>query len=127
MENQNQLSREALRFRCLKLAYFESIFGDVNVVERADELFNLVTKAALKEESKSSLENDRRSGRTTRIIDEAIQTLFREGEVTVRDHDTSFDKSHNAVFHQVLNRMEAEHPYVRLEFIRKSHCIKLAE
>jgi hypothetical protein len=50
----------------------------------------------------------RQTGRTTRLADEAIQTLFKEGKVIVKDHaDTK--AAQNDLFYRVSRRLDAEH------------------
>ena len=52
---------------------------------------------------------ERRSGNTTRIIDEAIQALFNHGAVIVKDHfDTG--KNNKALIHKIVRRITMEHP-----------------
>lgn len=40
-------------------------------------------------QEQQSRDQFRRSGRTTRIIDEAVQTIFKDGVVTLKDHPTA--------------------------------------
>ena len=51
---------------------------------------------------------DRRSGRSTRIIDEAIQALFTKGEVVIRDH---YDRTevHQQLANRMKRRLDTEH------------------
>lgn len=55
----------------------------------------------------------RRTGRTTRIVDAAIQTLFEAGIVKIMDHDFDFrlsdNKRNNEVLQLVVNRIRNEH------------------
>ncbi len=54
----------------------------------------------------------RATGRSTRLVDEAIQTLFTTGYVEVRDHlDKRMD--HNILFERVLSRLLTEHRGVK--------------
>jgi hypothetical protein len=50
----------------------------------------------------------RRSGRTTRIVDQAIQELFKNGYVFCRDHYPSKQMT-EYVFKKVLKRLDFEH------------------
>ena len=57
----------------------------------------------------SMKDNERRSGRTTRQVDEAIQTLFREGRVKIpRDHSQTPEGNHN-LYRKIKNRLYSEH------------------
>lgn len=60
---------------------------------------------------------DRRSGRTTRIIDEAIQELFVKGKCVVKDHHYGLDcnshrKANTFTFRILLRRLELEHGHL---------------
>ena len=70
----------------------------------------------------------RKNGNTTRIIDEAVQTLFTKGEVTIVDHYGTEIASTNA-FYRFLDRLEAEHfrgmMNEYLEIDRKKRTVKL--
>lgn len=50
----------------------------------------------------------RRSGRTTRLVDWAIQQLFSGNTVTIADHHESFDNQKRLV-KLVANRLQNEH------------------
>lgn len=53
--------------------------------------------------------NERRSGRTTRQVDEAIQTLFREGRLEIpKDHSQTPGGNHN-LYRKIRNRLHSEH------------------
>lgn len=58
------------------------------------------------------LPGKRRSGQTTRIIDAAIQTLFEEGEVIVKDHYNSRDANLDAI-KKIYRRFVMEHPLLK--------------
>lgn len=69
----------------------------------------------------------RRAGNTTRIIDNAIQILFEEGEVLIRDHHYTGDKEqNNYIFDKVLKRLNSEHPQwiEKLEIDKNYYTIK---
>ena len=57
---------------------------------------------------------NRRSGRTTRIIDDAIQDLFHTGECHVWDHykDGKDAQRNKEVFMLVLRRLQNEHKLI---------------
>lgn len=78
----------------------------------------------------------RATGRTTRLIDEAIQTLFREGSVTAVDHwfglpgDNAEEANHNAsryMFRRLMGRLIAEHGPHMFEFNRDTFTVKLKQ
>lgn len=50
----------------------------------------------------------RQDGTTTRIIDEAVQTLFTKGEVTIIDHHRT-RKADTYAYYRFLDRLSAEH------------------
>ena len=68
----------------------------------------------------------RRSGRTTRIVDECIQTLFIEGEVYCHDHYPS-DAMDEFVFHKVVTRLGYEHNGLVFNIHPKKLHIELAK
>lgn len=61
------------------------------------------------------MENEkRRSGRTTRMIDEMVQELFTNGSVGIRDHHATTDMRvlqnlRNDNMKKILNRLASEH------------------
>jgi hypothetical protein len=55
-----------------------------------------------------SCEPGRCTGQTTRLVDAAIQTLFAEGEVKVRDH-VDRRANHKMVYELVVARLKLEH------------------
>lgn len=70
----------------------------------------------------------RETGKTTRIIDTAVQELFDKGEVTIWDH-TSFSEHPQArmnTLEKTLKRISFEHPKVfkSLKVDRKKYMIK---
>ncbi len=50
----------------------------------------------------------RRSGRTTKLVDKYIQTLFTTGKVLVHDHHHTNNADRNC-FNMVINRLLIEH------------------
>lgn len=50
----------------------------------------------------------RRTGRSTRIIDSAIQRLFFTGKTKVVDHHSS-DQANNSTLHKTITRLISEH------------------
>lgn len=54
------------------------------------------------------LTNIRRDGNTTRVIDNAIQLLFKHRAILVEDH-TKHHSSNKMVFFMILKRLETEH------------------
>ncbi|MGI4822250.1 MAG: hypothetical protein ACRYFV_13655 [Janthinobacterium lividum] len=71
---------------------------------------------------KQTTEPDRCTGQTTRLIDAAIQTLFTEGEVTVRDH-VDRPANHKMVYEKVVARLKLEHR--RELFVTLEHRLKI--
>jgi hypothetical protein len=68
----------------------------------------------------------RRSGRTTREIDKAIQHLFTTGSVMAHDHYPS-DQMRKYVFSRILKRLESEHPNVKITIDKDLYVIKLVD
>ena len=70
----------------------------------------------------------RRTGRTTRVVDDAIQRLFKNKEILVLDHYSTFEASHMAYL-IVRNRLLTEHNIGSHELIinrkEKGFLIKL--
>ena len=59
---------------------------------------------------------DRKTGRTTRAIDGAIQDLFHTGKCVVWDHHKSRYAS-NLLLNKVLQRLQNEHPHIMNKII----------
>jgi hypothetical protein len=57
---------------------------------------------------------ERMTGQTTRIVDEAIQELFTKGEVTVTDHmdPIKYPQCRMNAYDRVLRRLNIEHKAV---------------
>lgn len=66
----------------------------------------------------------RRTGRSTRLADEAIQTLFTEGEVKVRDHHES-NAAHKDLLDRILFRFTQEHKGLKLAIDLGTFTIKI--
>ena len=64
------------------------------------------------------------SGRTTRIIDKAIQRLFNGERVAVYDHYDTL-KTHNLLAKKIERRLQIEHygVYERLEKVRRDGIV----
>ena len=60
---------------------------------------------------------NRRSGRTTRLIDDAVQDLFHTGECHVWDHYKDGKDAHRngEVLKLVLKRLQNEHDHIMRE------------
>lgn len=72
------------------------------------------------------MEDKRKSGRTTRLIDSYIQLLFEvnKGEsVKVRDHYPSND-AHRILLEKIVKRLKNEHPGVKIEYDIRERTIK---
>jgi hypothetical protein len=84
---------------------------------------DLVT--ALRTQDYRSMRTDepgRATGQTTRMVDAAIQTLFTEGEVTVRDH-VARRANHQMAYEKVVARLKLEHR--RESFVCLDHSLKI--
>lgn len=66
--------------------------------------------------------DDRRSGRTTRIVDESIQRLFEFGEVNILDHHMSRDMNIRMA-EIICTRLEQEHKVLPMP--RKNEDIQI--
>lgn len=55
-------------------------------------------------------DQNRRTGRTTRLVDEAIQTIFTKGTWTARDHYDDIH-AHRTLFQRVMDRLNREHNF----------------
>lgn len=66
----------------------------------------------------------RMTGRSTRLIDEYIQTLFNEGSVKVRDHHFT-RHSDKFLFDRVVRRLKNEHRHDSFEYNTNHQTIKL--
>ena len=67
----------------------------------------------------------RRTGRTTRIANEYIETLFKNGEINdIKDH---FDnvKSHQHLFHIIVKRLYSEHVFLKFDANKNNLSIKI--
>ncbi len=80
------------------------------------------------EELTSSIKSEfgRMTGRTTRIVDEFVQMLYKnEGKwVVIYDHFPS-DNNDRIVLEKVITRMKIEHPQDKLEIDRSRNRLKL--
>ena len=72
----------------------------------------------------------RKSGRTTRLADEAIQALFHLGECYIWDHhlDGKNMQANNYLFEMVMRRLDIEHHHImdRIQFVKKREFIKIS-
>lgn len=85
----------------------------------------------MKQEDKEFLQSieairPRMTGRTTRMVDEFIQKLYKnEGEwVPIYDHYPSI-QAHRMMLQKVIKRMEFEHPSDKFEIDKLNNSIKL--
>jgi hypothetical protein len=72
------------------------------------------------------MEDKRKSGRTTRLIDDYIQLLFEvdKGQsVKVRDHYPSND-AHRQLLERIVRRLKNEHPGLQFEYDIRERSIK---
>lgn len=68
----------------------------------------------------------RQTGRTIRLADEAVQTLFKEGFVFIRNHYDN-RKSHEMLFDLVARRLQREHPANNFKFSKLSLKIEIID
>jgi len=68
------------------------------------------------------MESLRCTGKTTRIVDAAIQELFNTGRVTIQDHVNHRD-SHNRTMQRVCRRHKSEHHGI--QYTINGYSIKL--
>lgn len=72
----------------------------------------------------------RKSGRTTRLADEAIQALFHLGECYIWDHhlDGKSMKANKHLFEVVMRRLDIEHHHImgRIQFVETREFIKIS-
>ena len=60
---------------------------------------------------------ERRSGNTTRLVDNAIQILFNNQICIVEDHWTSTNNTINSyLLNIIINRLKNEHPNVKYKY-----------
>ena len=57
---------------------------------------------------------NRRTGRTTRTIDDAIQDLFHTGKCVLRDHYGT-KQADNYLLEKTVQRLQHEHPHIMRE------------
>jgi len=72
------------------------------------------------------VEQNRRSGRTTRLCDQSIQELFNIGKVKIFDH-TRHTESNKHLIKMICNRLDNEHRHVEYDVDIKQLIIKLKE
>ena len=68
--------------------------------------------------------DERRSGRTTRIVNEIIEELFKNGEAICEDHYNSSD-SNRMLSKLVWRRLNSEHPHVATIFDSSNGILKI--
>lgn len=91
-----------------------------DITLRGADLQALLRQAAYR--CRADDEGKRATGQTTRLVDEAIQTLFTTGEVTVRDHVDRL-ANHRVVYDKVVQRLKLEHS--REQFVILDHKLKI--
>ena len=64
----------------------------------------------------------RRTGKSTRLIDEYIQVLFNDGVIEVRDHYLSREAD-NFLTSKIMRRLQSEHPGVNIKLNANSNII----
>ena len=76
-----------------------------------------------------NLSTGRRTGKSIRQIDKAVQILFEDGEVKILDHheDGSHKAANNLLLRRIVKRLESEHSSIvgRLEINEDKLTIKI--
>jgi hypothetical protein len=62
------------------------------------------------------MEDIRRQGRTTKIVDKCVDELFETGFVVIKDHYDTIQENLNCCY-KVINRLKAEHNLQKRDFI----------
>lgn len=73
------------------------------------------------------MEDKRKSGRSTRLVDQYIQLLFEVDKgtnVKVRDHYPSND-AHRQLLDRIIKRLKNEHPDLQFEYDVRERTIKI--
>ena len=73
------------------------------------------------------MDEKRKSGRSTRLVDQYIQLLFdvdKGTNVKVRDHYPSND-AHRQLLDRIIKRLKNEHPDLQFEYDVRERTIKL--
>lgn len=73
------------------------------------------------------MEEKRKSGRSTRLVDQYIQLLFEVDKgtnVKVRDHYPSND-AHRQLLDRIIKRLKNEHPDLQFEYDVRERTIKI--
>ena len=73
------------------------------------------------------MDEKRKSGRSTRLVDQYIQLLFEVDKgtnVKVRDHYPSND-AHRQLLDRIIKRLKNEHPDLQFEYDVRERTIKL--
>ena len=66
-----------------------------------------------------------KTGRTTRLADELIQKLFKDKEITIKDHKDKYS-NHEHLWCIIMNRLLAEHKNVDVYHHRTNLYIKIS-
>ncbi len=66
------------------------------------------------------------SGQTTRLVDECIQNLFREGVVVCKDHYDLRD-AHEELQRRVVRRLESEHKFLDFNYSKSTHIVEIVK
>lgn len=53
----------------------------------------------------------RRTGQTTRLVDQFIQELYQNGKTRVYDHMNDNEEARENIYNRVLKRLSMEHPH----------------
>lgn len=88
------------------------------IIDRED--YNIVLQ--ILRENPQFLNEQRATGRTTRLIDQAVQDLFTHKGVAVIDHHPSEGAQKNFQ-NKLMKRLEIEHPGIRTSTTRSGNSI----
>jgi hypothetical protein len=96
--------------------WFRSFLG---FPEFEDKVYNLLDRDPVEQVyivGSHDPRTDRRSGRTTRLVDLYIQVLFEAGHVVVIDHAHSIRPAHRNIMEMLRRRLQTEHPRLGVKF-----------
>lgn len=71
------------------------------------------------------ISSERQTGNSTRLVDHAIQLLFENRTILVRDH-CNIKEAHDNLYDRVLRRLQFEHSWVKIKkHDKKRHIIEI--
>ena len=72
------------------------------------------------------IEEGRRVGNSTRLIDKYVQDLFNEGNVVVYDHYNT-NNSNNFLLSKFLGRLNLEHGFTMNDLVTKGTTVRFSD